>query len=129
MSRFIFIACRASFLALGVITFNFADRTIGMIVKQRARGSCDNAYLICMEILVVFAPLFMAATSYAMLRLLDARYRGLLFFISVAGIICSIVVEVWTKGNLLLATGLFLIPQLPIALAKNWRAEGWPIAE
>lgn len=127
MSRFFFIACRVSFLAFSLITFNLVDRTLGIVDKQGAGGSYHHAYIICMEILDVLAPLFMVITSYAMLRLLDSRHRWVLLFFSVMGVTCSTAVEVWTKDNLLLAACLFLIPQIPITLGRNRRADGWPL--
>jgi hypothetical protein len=129
MSRFVFIAFRVSFLAFGIITFKFVDRLLGLANKQRAGMEYQNACLACIEILIVLAPLSMIAASYGMLRLLDARHRWAMLFLSALGITGSIVAEVSTKDNLLLAASLFLIPQIPIALGKNRRADGWPMSD
>ncbi len=125
MFRFISIAFRISFFCFSVITFNVVDRTIGILDKQRVGEHYHYDYLM----LAIFASLFMIMASYAMLRLLNARNRWVLFFFSTLGITSSIVVEVCMDDKFLLATCLFIIPQIPIVLGRSRRAEDWPMPD
>jgi hypothetical protein len=126
MSRFIFICCRLSLLSFSIISFNLMDR---LIDKMGRLGSGPVHHDIYLLTAVALVPLLTVSATFAMLRLLDVRHRYRLILLSAFGVLSSFCVDVTTKDGLLLAFGLFLIPQLPTAFGKNMRPEGWPVPD